>query len=46
MLNTCDNHDDCIVVHDTKMCPVCELQTKANDSEAKVTDLLQQLKEV
>ena len=46
MLNTCDQHDDCMVVYDVRDCPVCKMQDETKRLEEEVADLEKALKEV
>ena len=44
MLNTCDAHDDCVVVYDTKYCPVCKIVDNEDHLQERVNELEDEVK--
>jgi hypothetical protein len=53
-MKTCEEHDHCIVVYDSRNCPVCEMEStdnweiekrdnKINELESEISDLKVQL---
>jgi hypothetical protein len=38
-LNSCEEHDSCIVVHDSSRCPFCEANTMARQAEGRAEGL-------
>ena len=45
MLNTCDNHNNCVIIYDIRDCPICEIVIEKEKIEEENQDLQEDIDE-